>query len=81
MRLVTFVNSEGLELPGALLDSDQVVLDLQAAHRECKGGASPALPASPACGGSFAAAWGACPVVILASRGGRLPRAWVLSPF
>ena len=33
MRLVTFVNSEGLELPGALLDSDQVVLDLQAAHR------------------------------------------------
>ena len=43
MRLVTFVNSAGLELPGALLDSDQVVLDLQAAHRECKGGASPAL--------------------------------------
>ncbi|HEC51618.1 hypothetical protein LCGC14_0493620 [marine sediment metagenome] len=43
MRLVTFVNSEGLELPGALLDSDQVVLDLQAAHREYKGGVSPAL--------------------------------------
>jgi len=43
MRLVTFVNSQGLELPGALLDSDQVVLDLQAAHREYKGGVSPAL--------------------------------------
>ncbi|MEH6386369.1 MULTISPECIES: fumarylacetoacetate hydrolase family protein [Pseudomonas] len=38
MRLVTFVNSEGLELAGALIEQDQSVLDLQQAYTELNGG-------------------------------------------
>src|SRR5690554_8211958 len=43
MRLVTFVNEEGLELAGALFDQDQAVLDLQKAYTVLKGGQSAAL--------------------------------------
>ncbi|HLT14810.1 fumarylacetoacetate hydrolase family protein [Halopseudomonas bauzanensis] len=43
MRLVTFVNDEGLELAGALFDQDQAVLDLQQAYTLLKGGRSAAL--------------------------------------
>ena len=38
MRLVTFVNEEGLELAGALIDQDQSVIDLQQAYTELHGG-------------------------------------------
>jgi 2-keto-4-pentenoate hydratase/2-oxohepta-3-ene-1,7-dioic acid hydratase in catechol pathway len=43
MRLVTFTRADGVERAGALLDSDQLVIDLQAAHREVQGGESAAL--------------------------------------
>ena len=43
MRLVTFVNGEGLELAGALIDQDQAVLDLQKAYTELHGGRASAL--------------------------------------
>jgi 2-keto-4-pentenoate hydratase/2-oxohepta-3-ene-1,7-dioic acid hydratase in catechol pathway len=43
MRLVTFTHADGVERAGAFLDSDQVVVDLQAAHRDVQGGESAAL--------------------------------------
>lgn len=43
MRLVTFVGSDGVERAGALLERDQLVLDLQAACRADQGAESPAL--------------------------------------
>lgn len=43
MRLVTFTHTEGVERAGAFLDNDQVVVDLQAAHRAVQGGESAAL--------------------------------------
>lgn len=43
MRLVTFVNSEGLELAGALIEQDQSVLDLQKAYTLLHGGRAAAL--------------------------------------
>ncbi|MCL5042104.1 MAG: fumarylacetoacetate hydrolase family protein [Gammaproteobacteria bacterium] len=43
MRLVTFVNDDGLELAGALIDQDQAVLDLQKAYTELHGGRASAL--------------------------------------
>lgn len=43
MRLVTFTRGDGIERAGALLDSDQLVIDLQAAHREVQGAESAAL--------------------------------------
>ena len=43
MRLVTFTQDDGIERAGALIDNDQVVVDLQAAHRQVQGGESAAL--------------------------------------
>lgn len=43
MRLVTFTQADGVERAGAFLDNDQVVVDLQAAHRAIQGGDSAAL--------------------------------------
>jgi 2-keto-4-pentenoate hydratase/2-oxohepta-3-ene-1,7-dioic acid hydratase in catechol pathway len=43
MRLVTFVGSDGFERAGALLERDQLVLDLQAACRVDQGAENPAL--------------------------------------
>lgn len=43
MRLVTFTHADGVERAGALFDNDQLVLDLQAAHRHVQGGESAAL--------------------------------------
>lgn len=43
MRLVTFTREDGVERAGAFLDNDQVVVDLQAAHRDVQGGESAAL--------------------------------------
>ena len=43
MRLVTFTQADGVERAGALLDNDQLVIDLQAAHRHVQGGESAAL--------------------------------------
>ncbi len=37
MRLVTFTDGTGFERAGALLESDQIVLDLQAAYRQVQG--------------------------------------------
>ncbi|MFU7548124.1 fumarylacetoacetate hydrolase family protein, partial [Pseudomonas paraeruginosa] len=37
MRLVTFTDGSGFERAGALLENDQIVLDLQAACRELQG--------------------------------------------
>lgn len=43
MRLVTFTRADGIERAGALIDNDQLVVDLQAAHRQVQGGESAAL--------------------------------------
>lgn len=43
MRLVTFTRADGVERAGAFLDNDQLVVDLQATHREVQGGESAAL--------------------------------------
>lgn len=43
MRLVTFTRADGIERAGALIDNDQLVVDLQAAHRQAQGGESAAL--------------------------------------
>lgn len=43
MRLVTFTDAYGMDRGGVLLNQDQLVLDLQKAHRALKGQDSPAL--------------------------------------
>lgn len=43
MRLVTFVDAQGMQRAGALLNKDQEVLDFQMAYEQVFGGATPAL--------------------------------------